>query len=120
MPEDEEAFAEPKPLAEPARDAIKVARIQDAVNTRLLPSLILYLEKRDETEDSLRIPVAVGIVQIAKHLPLGFRDAQITKLLTVLSQALRSKSQETRDLLRETLCRIAYVLGPGYFPLLVR
>ncbi|PIL29525.1 hypothetical protein GSI_08333 [Ganoderma sinense ZZ0214-1] len=116
--EDEEA--EPEPLPEVARDATKIARIQDAVNARLLPSLILYLEKRDETEDSLRIPVAVGVVQIAKHLPQDSREAQVTKLLTVLSQALRSKSQETRDLVRETLCRIACTMGPSYLSLLIR
>ncbi|KAI0628424.1 armadillo-type protein [Trametes polyzona] len=105
---------------EPAYDRSKVARIQDAVNHRLLPSLISYLEKRDETEDSLRIPISTGIVQIAKHLPQEQRDAQITKLLTVLSQVLRSKSQETRDLARSTLCRIAISLGPSYLPLLIR
>ncbi|KAI0832589.1 hypothetical protein BC628DRAFT_1347439 [Trametes gibbosa] len=98
----------------------KVARIQDAVNQRLLPNLITYLEKRDETEDSLRIPVSTGIVQIAKHLPQEHRDAQISKLLTVLSQVLRSRSQETRDLARETFCRIVTSLGPGYLPLMVR
>ncbi|KAI0667027.1 armadillo-type protein [Trametes maxima] len=98
----------------------KLARIQDAVNHRLLPSLISYLEKRDETEDSLRIPVSTGIIQIAKHLPQPQRDAQITKLLTVLSQALRSKSQETRDLVRETLCRIIVSLGPEYLPLAIQ
>ncbi|KAI1783497.1 armadillo-type protein [Ganoderma leucocontextum] len=116
--EDEEAESKPPP--EPARDNTKIARIQDAVNARLLPSLILYLEKRDETEDILRIPVAVGVVQIAKHLPQDSRDAQVTKLLTVLSQALRSKSQETRDLVRETLCRIACIMGPAYLSLLIR
>ncbi|EIW53914.1 uncharacterized protein TRAVEDRAFT_132229 [Trametes versicolor FP-101664 SS1] len=103
-----------------ATDAAKVARIQDAVDRRLLPSLISYLEKRDETDDSLRIPVSTGIIQIAKHLPLGQRDAQISKLLTVLSQVLRSKSQETRDLTKETLCRIAISLGPDYLPLMFR
>ncbi|KAJ8454750.1 hypothetical protein ONZ51_g12850 [Trametes cubensis] len=110
----------PQVTERPASDATKVARIQDAVNSRLLPSLISYLEKRDETEDSLRIPVATGIVQIAKHLPREQRDAQISKLLTVLSQVLRSKSQETRDLARETLCRIAISLGPDYLPLMIR
>ncbi|KAI0644852.1 armadillo-type protein [Trametes meyenii] len=103
-----------------AAEISKLARIQDAVNHRLLPSLISYLEKRDETEDSLRIPVSTGIIQIAKHLPQPQRDAQITKLLTVLSQVLRSKSQETRDLVRETLCRIVVSLGPEYLPLAIR
>ncbi|KAI0764301.1 armadillo-type protein [Trametes elegans] len=111
---------EVQPPALPDREQAKVARIQDAVNNRLLPSLIMYLEKRDETEDSLRIPVATGIVQIAKHLPSQERDAQISKLLTVLSQVLRSKSQETRDLARETLSRIAVSLGPSYLPLMIR
>ncbi|KAI0359462.1 hypothetical protein OH77DRAFT_1472682 [Trametes cingulata] len=117
-----EVSAETEPQATTTRrsDAVKLARIQDAVNHRLLPSLIAYLEKRDETEDSLRIPVSTGIVQIAKHLPQEQRDAQITKLLTVLSQVLRSKSQETRDLARETLCRIAVSLGPSYLPLMIR
>ncbi|KAI0657631.1 armadillo-type protein [Cubamyces menziesii] len=110
----------PQATERPASGATKVARIQDAVNHRLLPSLISYLEKRDETEDSLRIPVSTGIVQIAKHLPQEQRDAQISKLLTVLSQVLRSKSQETRDLARETLCRIAISLGPDYLPLMIR
>ncbi|KAH9921372.1 armadillo-type protein [Amylocystis lapponica] len=96
------------------------SRIEDAVNTRLLPSLLRHLEKRDETEDSLRIPISVGIVQVAKHLPQSTREPQISKLLTVLCQAFRSRSQETRDLTRETLCRIAIILGPSYLPLILR
>ncbi|KAI8978168.1 armadillo-type protein [Trametes punicea] len=110
----------PQPLEAAEEGISKVARIQDAVSHRLLPNLISYLEKRDETEDSLRIPVSTGIIQIAKHLPQEQRDAQISRLLTVLSQVLRSKSQETRDLARETLCRIAVSLGPDYLPLIIR
>ncbi|TFK80791.1 hypothetical protein K466DRAFT_366251 [Polyporus arcularius HHB13444] len=118
--EDGDEGVEAQPSTQASRDSSKIARIQDAVNSRLLPTLIQYLEKRDETEDTLRIPVAVGIVQIAKHLPKAQRDAQIGKLLTVLSQVLRSRSQETRDLARETLCRIACNLGPAYLPLMIR
>lgn len=32
----------------------------------------------------------------------------------------RSKSQETRDLTRETLCKIAIILGPSYLPEILR
>lgn len=112
---DVEDMAEPIPI--PISEA---SRIQDVVNTRLLPNLLRYLEKRDETEDSLRIPISIGIVQVAKHLPESTREAQISRLLTVLSQVLRSKSQETRDLARETLCRIAVILGPSYLPAVLR
>ena len=99
---------------------VQTSRIADAVSNRLLPKLLQHLESRDETEDTLRIPVAIGIAQIAKHLPDNTREMQIGKLLTVLSQILRSKSQETRDLTRETLCRIIVNLGPSYLPLLLR
>ncbi|KAH9924569.1 armadillo-type protein [Fomitopsis serialis] len=98
----------------------QTSRIADAVSNRLLPKLLQHLEGRDETEDSLRIPVAIGIAQIAKHLPESAREMQIGRLFTVLSQILRSKSQETRDLTRETLCRIAVNLGPSYLPLILR
>ncbi|KAI0937862.1 hypothetical protein AcW1_003904 [Taiwanofungus camphoratus] len=96
-----------------------MSRVEDAVSSRLLPSLLRHLEKQDETEDSLRIPIAVGVVQIAKYLPERTREPQISRLLTVLSQILRSKSQETRDLTRETLCRIAVILGPPYLPIML-
>lgn len=105
---------------EPIPKQAGVARIADAVNARLLPALLRHLEKRDETEDSLRIPIAIGIVMVAKHLPEATREPQISRLLTILSQVLRSKSQETRDLARETLCKIAIVLGSPYLPVILR
>ncbi|KAI0820961.1 armadillo-type protein [Irpex lacteus] len=112
---------EPEPVAKPAvPDANKQALIADVVNTKLLPSLINHLEKRDENEDTLRIPIAVGIVQVAKHLPLATRDSQISRLITVLCQIFRSKSQETRDLARDTLNKIAVILGPAYLPEILR
>ncbi|KAF8883245.1 armadillo-type protein [Infundibulicybe gibba] len=97
------------------------ARIADAVNLRLLPNLLNHLEKRDPTtEDGTRIPVSVGIVKVAKHLPSATREPQITRLLTILSQIMRSKSQDTRDLTRDALVRIAVSLGPSYLPLILR
>ncbi|KAK7691383.1 hypothetical protein QCA50_004782 [Cerrena zonata] len=96
------------------------ARIADLVNSRLLPTLLRHLEDRDETEESLRIPVAIGIVQVALHLPSSTGKPQVTRLLTVLSQILRSKSQDTRDLTRDTLCKIAVLLGPEYLPTMLQ
>ncbi|CCM06042.1 uncharacterized protein FIBRA_08288 [Fibroporia radiculosa] len=112
----EAADLEPRP----SKAALETIRIVDAVSRRLLPRLLQHLEQREETEDSLRIPIAIGIVQVAKHLPQDQREPQITRLLTVLSQVFRSKSQETRDLARDTLCRIAVILGPSYLPMTLR
>ncbi|KAI9441558.1 armadillo-type protein [Lactarius indigo] len=94
-------------------------RISDAVNNKLLPTLLKHLENRKETEDTLRIPISIGITKIALHLPLTTREAQITKLITTLSQVLRSKSSETRDLTRETLCKISTMIGPSYLPIVL-
>lgn len=120
--EAEAAAAENALLA--AKESKKIARIADAVNLRLLPNLLAHLEKHEKhdvnTDDNTRIPIAVGIVTVAMHLPTATRDAQITRLVTILSQILRSKSQETRDLVRDSLNRIAVHLGPNYLSLILR
>lgn len=108
------------PLLVLSADKQETKKIADAVHIRLLPSLLAYLSNRDETEDALRIPVSMGIARVALHLPPASRDLQVGRLLTALSQILRSKSQETRDLVRDTMCRIAVTLGPPYLPILLR
>lgn len=95
-------------------------KIHDAVNNRLLPTLLKHLEKRDELEDVNRIPLAIGIAKVSLHLPDVSRDVQVPRLLTILSQVFRSKSQETRDVTRDTLCRITVMLGPAYLPMIIR
>ena len=102
------------------KKAQEMTRIADSVHSRLLPALLNHLERRDENEDTIRIPIAVGIVNVAKHLPGPARTTQVTRLLTILSQAFRSKSQETRDLTRDTVCRIAVTLGPEFLPDIIR
>jgi U3 small nucleolar RNA-associated protein 20 len=122
--DDEDELSEDPP--EPASTAISdqpatVSRIGDAVNLRLLPKLLHFLENYDpNTENQTRILIAAGIVAVAKHLPTAARDAQITRLLTILSQILRSKSQDMRDLVRDSLNRIFVRLGPAYLPILFR
>jgi U3 small nucleolar RNA-associated protein 20 len=101
--------------------AAQVSRIADVTNLRLLPALLAYLEKHDATtDDNTRIPISIGIVTIAKHLPESTRETQITRLLTTLSQIFRSHSQETRDLARDALVRISVSLGPKYLSLVFK
>ena len=84
--------------------------IHDAVNLHLLPKLLGFLESHNPntTENQPRILIAAGIVAVA-----------ITHLLTILSRILRSRYQEMRDLVRDTLNRIFISLGP-YLPTLFR
>ena len=108
------------PLPVPSTDGQDFQKIADTVHNRLLPSLFAYLSSRDETEDTLRIPISMGIAKVALHLPSASRDLQVGKLLTALCQILRSKSQETRDLVRDTMCKLAITLGAPYLPILLR
>ncbi|ESK84634.1 u3 snornp protein utp20 [Moniliophthora roreri MCA 2997] len=118
--QDDEVDAVEKEISSKNQQA-QSQRIVDAVNVKLLPTLLKYLESRDATtEDTTRIPIAVGVVKVAKHLPQASAQLQITRLLTTTAQIMRSKSQDTRDLTRDTLCRIAVVLGPSYLPLMFR
>jgi len=104
----------------PPQSTLTSNRVSDAVNHRLLPALLRHLENRNEVEDTLRIPISIGIAKIALHLPEDIRRVQVTKLITVLSQALRSKSSETRDITRDTLCKISIMIGPPYLPVVMR
>ncbi|EUC57511.1 U3 snoRNP protein Utp20, partial [Rhizoctonia solani AG-3 Rhs1AP] len=113
-----EAESEAKANAE--REAKKMARVEEAVTTRLLPNLLQYLEKRDEAEEAIRIPMAIGIARVTMHLPDTYRGLQISKLIVALSQILRSKSQDVRNLTRETLCKIAIIVGPASLSLLIK
>jgi U3 small nucleolar RNA-associated protein 20 len=111
---------ESEDVDDPPQPALTSNRVSDAVNHRLLPALLKHLENRNENEDTLRIPISIGITKIALHLPEVTRQAQVTKVITVLSQALRSKSSETRDTIRDTLCKICVAIGPSYLPIILR
>lgn len=120
QPDDIDHDLEENEVAEDNRPTAELNSIADAVNNRLLPDLLRFVELRDTTADeNVRIPVAVGIVHVAKCLPNTSARAQITRLLTILSQIFKSKSLETRDLVKDTLTRIALELGPTFLPLII-
>ena len=97
-----------------------VVKIADAVTDRLLPRLLDFMENREETEDGLRFLIVVGVVRVCLRLPEAPRQIQISRLVTILSQALRSRSQDTRKLVRETLCRISIMLGSSMLPTVLK
>ncbi|CAD6980836.1 unnamed protein product [Tilletia controversa] len=90
------------------------AKISEAVTTRLLPALMGFLEARDETDDAIRLPIAVGVARLALKLPTNESRARVNKLLHTLTGALKSKAQDTRDLTREVFLKIARILGPDW------
>lgn len=113
---------EAKAAAAAQREGKEAERVKilDAVTTRLLPRLMAYLEQKDETEASTRLPIAVGVVRVAQCLPAEQRQAQISKLLKTLANVFRAKAQDTRDLARETACKVMSTLGARYLPEFLR
>ncbi|PWZ00063.1 hypothetical protein BCV70DRAFT_175634 [Testicularia cyperi] len=115
--EDEDASAEDDVQAlQKDFDEARRVRILDAVTGKLLPRLMSYLEQKDETEDSTRLPIAIGVVRVAQCLPTAQRKLQLSKLLRTVANIFRSKSQETRNLARETICKVMASLGPSWLP----
>lgn len=95
-------------------------RLLDLTTSKILPGLQRYLEKRDDTEESIRIPVAEGISAVVQRLPVDARSAHETGLLMALAQILRSQDQHTRDLTRQTLCNISASAGIDTLPAVVK
>lgn len=82
------------------------ARLYDLTTNRLIPELLKYLEKRDEVDEEIRIPVAEGISAVVQHLPAEPRSVQQSALMMAMSAILRSTNQHVRDLTRQTMCNI--------------
>ncbi|ORY25251.1 hypothetical protein BCR39DRAFT_485643 [Naematelia encephala] len=89
-------------------------RITEVILNRILPSLSKFVSKNDETENNIRIPLALGTVKIASVLPGDASDVEVLRVITIVSQILRSKDQDTRDIARDTICKIAVFLGPDW------
>ncbi|CAK9786718.1 hypothetical protein CC85DRAFT_329402 [Cutaneotrichosporon oleaginosum] len=89
-------------------------KITNVVLTRLLPNLSKFVAQKGETEDTVRIPVALGIVKLAAALPDETSSNEILRTVTTVAQILRSKDQDTRDIARDTVGKIAVFLGPTW------
>ncbi|KAM0203736.1 hypothetical protein ACHAPQ_001164 [Fusarium lateritium] len=103
------------PLTIPKADKLSV----DVTNF-FLPSLVKHLHEKDESEVSFRVPVGVIIVRLLKLLPMEQMDQKLAGVLTDISHILRSKAIEARDMARDTLVKIAVILGPSYFGFILK
>ncbi|SPN96831.1 related to papaya ringspot virus polyprotein [Cephalotrichum gorgonifer] len=79
-----------------------------------LPPLLKHLHEKDESEVSYRVPVGVIIVKLLKLLPTNEMSMRLASVLSDISQILRSKAEEARDMARDTLVKISLILGPEY------
>ncbi|WVO17934.1 hypothetical protein L204_105632 [Cryptococcus depauperatus] len=90
------------------------------IQTRLLPLLSKFVYEKGDAESTIRIPLAFGIVKIAHFLPRNLSDTEVLKVITNVSQILRSRDQDTRDTTRDTICKIAIYLGPDWLVRIIK
>lgn len=98
----------------------KQAQLSTDIVEFFLPMLMKHLHEKDESEVSYRVPVGVTIVKLLKILPQEQMDQKLAAVLTDICHILRSKSSESRDLVRDTLVQIATILGASYFGFILR
>ncbi|KAF7559545.1 hypothetical protein G7046_g4617 [Stylonectria norvegica] len=98
----------------------KLEKLRLEVVNGFLPTLMKHLHQKDESEVSFRVPVGVVIVKLLKLLSPEQMDQKLSAVLTDICHILRSKSWEARDLTRDTLVKIAMVLGPSFFGFLLK
>ncbi|WVF66714.1 hypothetical protein IAT40_001456 [Kwoniella sp. CBS 6097] len=95
-------------------------RITEVILQKLLPSLSKFVATKDETESTIRIPLALAVVKLAHALPRASSENEVLRVITTVSQILRSKDQDTRDIARDTVCKIAVYLGPDWLVKVIR
>ncbi|KNC97022.1 uncharacterized protein SPPG_07836 [Spizellomyces punctatus DAOM BR117] len=95
-------------------------RVHSTVMQRLLPDLQGYLAAVDDNTIPIRVPLALAIAKLLQKLPEKSIQVQLPKLITTLCQFLRSRGQDARDRTRDTLVKIAAVLGAEYLPFILK
>ncbi|WVR04081.1 hypothetical protein IAU60_001080 [Kwoniella sp. DSM 27419] len=111
---DEEDEVETEEKVEPGFAGTSPEKITEVVLNRLLPSLSKFVATKDETESNIRVPLALAVVKLAHALPRVSSDDEVLRVITTVSQILRSKEQDTRDIARDIVCKIAVYLGPDW------
>ncbi|EEB05376.2 U3 snoRNP protein Utp20 [Schizosaccharomyces japonicus yFS275] len=97
-----------------------IDKFVSVVATDILPSLLLYLHIREESTVSLRVPIALSIVQLLSVMPKDEVVLRLPPVLTDICHILRSRSQDSRDETRKVLSAIALYLGPSYFSFILK
>ncbi|TPX64406.1 hypothetical protein SpCBS45565_g05899 [Spizellomyces sp. 'palustris'] len=95
-------------------------RVHSTVMQRLLPDLQGYLAAVDDSTIPVRVPLALAIAKLLQKLPEKSIQIQLPKLITTLCQFLRCRGQDARDRTRDTLVKIAEVLGAEYLPFILK
>ncbi|KAJ3175962.1 U3 snoRNP protein [Geranomyces variabilis] len=104
----------------PQKPAAPGTRVHAIVINKLLPTLQTYVEKVDDNTLPVRIPLALAIAKLLQRLPAVSMKVPLAKLITTMCNFLRSRGQDARDCTRDTLVKISVLLGPAFFPFILK
>jgi U3 small nucleolar RNA-associated protein 20 len=91
------------------------SKISAELTTHFIPFLTNFVHHKEESQMSLRLPVAVTTIKMLKLLSEEDMAIRLPSVLLDVCTVLRSKAQESRDVARKSLADIAIILGPSYF-----
>ncbi|GJN77974.1 U3 snoRNP protein [Purpureocillium lilacinum] len=116
----DEAEASPAYAKRLRQTAPKIPQLSTDVLDYFLPPLVKHLHEKDESEVSYRVPVGVVVVKLLKLLPPEQMNQRLAGVLTDICHILRSKAWESRDMARDTLVKIAVILGSSFFGFILK
>ncbi|KAK8050437.1 hypothetical protein PG994_012167 [Apiospora phragmitis] len=90
-------------------------KFNEDITSNILPSLLDYIREKDETTVSSRVPVGIIIVKLLKLLPTEILEQKLPGVLSDISQILRSKAWDAREMARDTLAKMSSLLGASCF-----
>ena len=90
------------------------------IKDELYPTLCKILGTRDEETIVIRIPLTEALVNFILALSKDDTVTMLPGILTAICQVLRSKSEELRDAVRNTLGKVSITLGCFYLPFILK
>ncbi|KAF2653410.1 hypothetical protein K491DRAFT_751402 [Lophiostoma macrostomum CBS 122681] len=108
------------PMSSLAKTLPQQQKLTGDFTGNLLPSLTDFLHNKDESTVSLRAPIAVAVTKVLLVLPPQEMEARLPAVLLDICHILKSRSQDGRDMARNTLAEIATLTGPPYLGFILK
>eukprot|EP00731_Ephydatia_muelleri_P001007 Em0001g1007a len=134
--EEEVEEREGKEVARPNPEEQKrltAQHIHDSIVRTILPRLQAVLTKQSELPghklskmqhveeaEMLRVPVAMAMTKLLMSLPESTLHTHLPNLLMKVCHSLKNRSRDVRDVARETLVKMATILGPRYLQYVIK
>lgn len=90
------------------------------IKHELYPTLSKILGTRNDDTIVARMPLSEGIINILLGLDEDDKITLLPGVLTSICQVLRSKSEELRDAVRQSLSKIVVILGAKYIVFIIK